>query len=222
MPILEEDTSRACLFCQETDGGAYVPLHLITVGGSSAESDVAMPLVTEGAAGTLRTTQRRRETRPVAYTESLESHRGCGRCWLQWETHQVHLAADAGEDLDLAVHCPVCDLPVDIRRAYDAMLCRPCQRVVVARGGGWRLALVWIRARCSQARRAFGVAMLCLVFGVQALCSLLLWDFCEQQLATALGVGTDAHFVPTANVGGRVSLHNETSSADTAMAALVG
>jgi len=189
----EADVAHACLFCQEPGGGSYVPLHFSRgeerpatpaaapsgPGGESTE-----PLVARGTSR--RSAPSRAGIRPATYSEALDSHRGCARCWLRWEEQKAELAAEAGRSPDLLVRCPVCDLLVDIRRTYDAVLCKPCQQAVLAKGGLRLMMLRW-QARCWEARRIVGVVALCLMFGIQGLVSLLLWEICGQQLRN-LGV----------------------------------
>lgn len=127
--------------------------------------------------------QRRRQLAPgLPYTANLAGHRGCGTCWMRWEAERIGSAAEAGRSPDLAVRCPVCDCAVDIRRAYDGVLCEPCQSAVVARGGKVGLAIARARSQCFHLRRALGVLCLCALFAIQLFFSIAVWELCEQQI----------------------------------------
>lgn len=178
------DTVLACLFCQDADGASYVPVHLAAASSSDAPS--TEPQDGRAAEPLIGGARRRRGREPlVPYTGALESHRGCGRCWLRWEAQQISAAAEAGERIDLAVKCPVCNLAVDIRSAYDEALCAPCQRRVVARGNETALALAKAKACCHRCRGVVALGILCTVFGIQALFSMVLWELFESQISKA-------------------------------------
>jgi len=177
-------------------------------GSDDAHDDVSIPLVmseanSSAAQSMLLTQQRRREaTRcravcsgpgvPLDYAASLEGHRGCRQCWERWEQQQVQSAAANGDNVDDCVRCPICDLRVDIRRAYDTVLCKPCQRNVVAKGDAKVKGLLLVakmKGFCWRSRQLIGLSMLCGFFGAQALISLLAWSICGFQLEKFLDGG---------------------------------
>lgn len=176
---------------------AYVPLHVpsaqwpTTSNGHSSDDVAFLPsqahtreLAHDDAAITL--CQRGTDTHAACeYTTALENHRGCGQCWLRWEARQVEQAAQVGEPPDLAVKCPVCHMHVIIRRGYDAVLCRSCQREIIASGGELKLFFARCQAFARHFRMIIGLCVLCAVFGVQALVSTLLWLIAEDQIDKA-------------------------------------
>jgi len=175
------EVGSACLFCQDADGASYVPVHLAAGDVPSGDDTPS-----DGESG--GRPHRRRgggQHLHVPYSGALESHRGCGHCWLRWEAQQIEAAAEAGERIEVAVKCPVCNLSVDIRRAYDEALCTPCQRQVVARGNKAALIVAKAKSCMHRCRGVAALALLCTVFGVQALFSMVLWEIFEVQIGKA-------------------------------------
>mmetsp|Transcript_68095 Transcript_68095/g.134359 ORF Transcript_68095/g.134359 Transcript_68095/m.134359 type:complete len:227 (-) Transcript_68095:43-723(-) len=184
---LDPDAVRACLFCQENDGSAYVPLHYRTIpppaemqgpsGVGTPEADgtaAAAPLLAGGK-------------QPAPYLASLESHRGCAACWMRWEAQRAELVAEPGGWGELTLRCPVCDQHIDIRRAYDAVLCRGCQQAIVSDNRGFRLVWLRLRAQVWQSRRVLGLVAICFICGFQALLTMALLEVGEQSLQALLG-----------------------------------
>jgi len=211
-------SSRACLFCAEAGGKAYVPIHFgpglapgeaAPGGGAAAASAAEASLLTAeapaagGAAALGGAGGARGAVGPVAYSDALQGHRGCARCWLRWEAQQVRRASSrpshSGSPVPaLDVKCPVCNLTVDVRRGYEAVLCRPCQHAVVARGGRWVFVLARARACFRRMQGLFALCFLCLGFGLQALVAVVVWQLAGQLLHGALmsGVRVNGHDPP--------------------------
>lgn len=170
---------------------SYVPIHYGPVvqdlEEASDQGSVVEPLMVsdEGESRPIR-----RRLAKVQYSAALRAHRGCSDCWLRWEELRANALLEAPRSRRLIVRCPVCDLSVDIRRAYDTVLCEHCQSEVVAKGASLSLSLALLRARFAQTlwlmKIALGLCSLGLLFGMQALVSIAVFYFCEQRLEVAL------------------------------------
>lgn len=183
----DPDAVRACLFCQENDGRAYVPLHYRTTLPPAEMQGLSGVSTPEAAGAEASAPLLAGGKRPAPYLASLESHRGCAACWMRWETQRAELVAEPGGWGELALRCPVCDQYVDIRRAYDAVLCRSCQQAVVTDSRGLRLVWLRLRAQFWHSRRALGLVAICFICGFQALLTMALLEVGEQQLQALLG-----------------------------------
>lgn len=180
-----DNTSRhACIFCQEITSDSYVPIHLLRARsrGCLHAEDGAADLLRENSDAFIdssASTDAALEQAP--YSEALKSHRGCAGCWKKWEMRQVQLHS-AGK---LAVKCPVCNLLVDIRKTYGDIMCRSCQKAVVARGGNWRVWMGQKMLSAGASRRCqagLALTVLCMFFGLQSLFSMVFWEICQESL----------------------------------------
>uniref|UniRef100_A0A7S1AKW1 Uncharacterized protein n=1 Tax=Noctiluca scintillans TaxID=2966 RepID=A0A7S1AKW1_NOCSC len=135
-----------CIFCHESSGSTYVPVHWQSnsVSADEVSGDMDESELLPASARTRR-----------VYTEALVNHCACSKCWLRWEAQQT-----PSSDVDPIVPCPLCHLAVDIRAAYDEALCGSCQRAVVP---SERLPVSWTW------RDLLGLVALCSVFGCQAM-----------------------------------------------------
>jgi hypothetical protein len=98
---------------------------------------------------------------------------------------------------ELVVTCPVCTIAVDIREAYDAVLCRSCQKQILAKGDlGLRVKKVMLQARMigRRCQALLAISMLCLIFGAQGLLSMVLWQLCQDTMENmSHGNSTSVH-----------------------------
>lgn len=178
---------------------SYVPLHFAwpVDGVVEAVAAVRVPLVEAGRPGRrhlhvgLGVGMRGQASGlvPLAYSEALHGHRGCKSCWQRWEEQQMCQAFAAEDAVDIVVHCPVCHLLVDVRKAYDSVLCLPCQRSVVLSEQPLR---PFARARAFALRWKQLIGVLALfflfaVFGLQSLVMTLAWEVFDRDLSKNLG-----------------------------------
>ncbi|CAE8635640.1 unnamed protein product [Polarella glacialis] len=180
-----------CLFCQDTDGNAYVPVHFSAAHGSPRVSTARGSSRDEEAARLVVATSE--QSSVAEFSQSLHGHRGCKDCWSRWEAQGAKTAAAAGSSTSWTVHCPVCDLPVDIRQSYDEALCKPCQREVVARGVSWGLLRARFEVQMMKVQKLLGICVLCLLLGIQAMVSMLIWELCAHQIEAGLNSAPTGH-----------------------------
>lgn len=206
-----EAAGLPCLFCQETNGISYVPLHMPAVRPRprrhrSSEALIQGPLLavedveSQGAPGvpspsapscqeedqaarsSISAAARPRAALIVEYSAALESHRGCAQCWLTWEAQR---STRGGRHL--GTHCPVCDFRVDIRTGYNAVLCKPCQEEVVAHGTRVQSLAERLNSAYSQVQHMLGCVLLCVAIAAQALVTMIFWALAQELILSHAG-----------------------------------